>query len=73
MSGSQIGKVLIRMRTEEKSSVEPTINATRRLWFDANKVYILVGGLGGLGQEIAYWLVTRGARKIVLVSRSGMF
>lgn len=47
------------------------IVANTRTWFDANKVYILVGGLGGLGLEVAYWMVTRGARKLVLVSRSG--
>lgn len=30
------------------------------------------GGLGGVGLEMAHWLITRGAKKIVLVSRSGV-
>jgi len=47
--------------------------ANAKSWFDANKVYILVGGLGGLGLEVAYWMVTRGAKKLVLVSRSGQY
>jgi NAD(P)-dependent dehydrogenase (short-subunit alcohol dehydrogenase family) len=30
------------------------------------------GGLGGIGLELADWLVLRGARKLVLSSRSGV-
>ncbi len=30
------------------------------------------GGLGGFGLELANWLITRGATKIVLTSRSGI-
>jgi fatty acid synthase len=37
-----------------------------------NKSYILVGGLGGFGLELANWLIIRGAKYIVLVSRSGL-
>ena len=32
---------------------------------------MLVGGLGGLGRSIAQWMVDRGAKSIILVSRSG--
>ena len=76
-NGEAIGKVLIKIRDGEPFE-KNTINckpikilANTKSWFDANKVYILVGGLGGLGLEVAYWLATRGARKLVLVSRSG--
>jgi fatty acid synthase len=31
-----------------------------------------IGGLGGFGLELADWLVLRGARKLVLSSRSGV-
>lgn len=34
--------------------------------------YIVTGGLGGFGLELTDWLVTRGARKIVLSSRTGV-
>jgi fatty acid synthase len=30
------------------------------------------GGLGGFGLELADWFVSRGARKLVLTSRTGM-
>ena len=36
------------------------------------KSYVLVGGLGGFGLELGNWLVTRGARNIILTSRSGV-
>lgn len=32
----------------------------------------VAGGLGGFGLELAQWLVVRGARQLVLVSRSGV-
>ncbi len=78
-SGQSIGKVLIKIRDEELfekttlNSKPVKIMANTKSWFDSNKVYILVGGLGGLGLEVAYWMVTRGARKLVLVSRSGQY
>lgn len=34
-----------------------------------NGTYLITGGLGALGLEIASWLVERGAKRVVLVSR----
>jgi acyl transferase domain-containing protein/aryl carrier-like protein len=34
--------------------------------------YLITGGLGGLGIEVARWMVDRGARNLVLVGRSGV-
>ncbi|KAF3910565.1 hypothetical protein ABW21_db0202227 [Orbilia brochopaga] len=39
--------------------------------FDEDSVYIILGGLGGLGLHVCSWMVTNGARHIVCVSRSG--
>jgi acyl transferase domain-containing protein/aryl carrier-like protein len=36
----------------------------------ANATYLVTGGLGGLGLEVAGWLIRRGARHLVLVGRS---
>lgn len=33
--------------------------------------YILIGGTGGLGRKMAEWMVHKGARHLVLLSRSG--
>lgn len=37
----------------------------------ADATYILIGGTGGLGRSMARWMVTQGAKHIVLVSRTG--
>jgi NAD(P)-dependent dehydrogenase (short-subunit alcohol dehydrogenase family) len=36
----------------------------------ADASYILIGGTGGLGRSMAKWMSSKGARNIVLVSRS---
>ncbi len=38
----------------------------------ADGTYLLTGGLGGIGLELASWLVRRGVRQLVLVSRRGL-
>ena len=40
-------------------------------FFDCNASYIISGGLGGLGRSMARWMVSRGARNLILLSRSG--
>ncbi|MCC9607070.1 aminotransferase class I/II-fold pyridoxal phosphate-dependent enzyme [Blastopirellula sp. JC732] len=37
----------------------------------ASGTYLITGGLGALGLEVASWLVSRGAKHLALVSRSG--
>ncbi|KAF5278088.1 hypothetical protein FQR65_LT03604 [Abscondita terminalis] len=75
-SGKHIGKVLLKIRDEEsRKTLIPnikTINAIARTYMDPEKTYVLVGGLGGFGLELANWLIFRGATKIVLTSRSGI-
>jgi NADPH:quinone reductase-like Zn-dependent oxidoreductase len=39
--------------------------------FDPEKVYLLVGCLGGLGRSLSRWMVARGARHFVFLGRSG--
>ncbi|EGO26553.1 putative polyketide synthase [Serpula lacrymans var. lacrymans S7.9] len=39
--------------------------------FKADEAYLLVGGVGSLGMHIALWMYEKGARHIVLTSRSG--
>lgn len=38
----------------------------------SHSVYIITGGLGGLGLELANWLIMRGATILVLSSRKGV-
>ncbi|CAL1301759.1 unnamed protein product [Larinioides sclopetarius] len=70
-----IGKVLLKMRDEEPcKSISPTtllLPAIPESQFYYNKVYIVIGGLGGFGLEVTKWAISRGARNIVLTSRYG--
>lgn len=43
---------------------------TRNLVFDPEASYLLVGGLGGLGKVIASWMVERGGRSLIFLSRN---
>lgn len=40
--------------------------------FDPSASYVLVGCLGGLGQLFSMWMIERGARSLIFLSRSGM-
>ncbi|KAJ9575473.1 hypothetical protein L9F63_007678, partial [Diploptera punctata] len=75
-TGKHIGKVLLKIRDEESKKVmKPTtklVSAIPRTYMNPDKSYILVGGLGGFGLELANWLITRGATNLVLTSRSGI-
>ena len=42
------------------------------LKFSPEASYILVGCLGGLGRSLAYWMITRGAKRLTFLSRSGV-
>uniref|UniRef100_A0A2H1WWR5 SFRICE_007688 n=1 Tax=Spodoptera frugiperda TaxID=7108 RepID=A0A2H1WWR5_SPOFR len=76
-AGKHIGKVIIKIR-EEKHSIYPIrpvsmpIDAIPRYICHEDYVYIVVGGLGGFGLELADWLIMRGGRKILLTSRRGI-
>lgn len=75
-TGKHIGKVVLKIRDEESRGVQNPIQklvaAVPRTYMNPDKTYVLVGGLGGFGLELANWLVQRGATKIVLTSRSGI-
>ncbi|MBA0052922.1 acyltransferase domain-containing protein [Streptomyces sp. AJS327] len=51
----------------------PEIGAVRQpLTCRPDGTYLITGGLGALGGEIARWLVERGARRLLLVSRRAL-
>lgn len=39
---------------------------------DPEGCYVVTGGLGGFGLELTDWLILRGARKVLLTSRTGV-
>ncbi|KAL1501269.1 hypothetical protein ABEB36_006624 [Hypothenemus hampei] len=75
-SGQHMGKVMIQVRKEEKDRNAKPRNilfpATPRYLCDKEKSYIICGGLGGFGLELADWLALRGCKYLVLNSRYGI-
>ncbi|XP_063877296.1 fatty acid synthase-like isoform X1 [Scylla paramamosain] len=76
-AGKHIGKVVLEVHPEQPLSpttmeVSPLVLAVPRLAAHPNMVYLITGGLGGLGLELAGWLINRGAKKVVLTSRRGI-
>ncbi|KAI1338699.1 polyketide synthase [Xylariaceae sp. FL0016] len=65
----RVGKVVISM--ENANARVPVAPATYMGTFDPEKVYLLIGCLGGLGRSLSRWMMTRGARNFVFLGRSG--
>lgn len=68
-SGKAYGKVVVVPHADDIVKVTPPKKPVQLLKEYAT--YILIGGTGGLGRSMARWMVSRGARHLVLVSRSG--
>jgi acyl transferase domain-containing protein/surfactin synthase thioesterase subunit/NAD(P)-dependent dehydrogenase (short-subunit alcohol dehydrogenase family)/acyl carrier protein len=60
------GKIVLNMQEDSVRTLPP-----RMATFRPDRCYLLSGGASGFGLEIARWLVSRGARHLVLLSRSG--
>ncbi|KAH9903662.1 polyketide synthase PksD [Xylariomycetidae sp. FL2044] len=67
-SGKNTGRTVIQINGE--MDVEKHI-VDRRTWsFTEDATYMVVGGLGGVGRLILRWMVSRGARHLIVPSRS---
>ncbi|KAI1374100.1 hypothetical protein F4677DRAFT_427124 [Hypoxylon crocopeplum] len=66
--GNHIGKIVVTMPDHVQDLLAQSRRPAFCLLGDAS--YILVGGLGGLGQAIAIWMAEAGAREIIFLSRS---
>ncbi|APA10781.1 hypothetical protein sscle_07g055510 [Sclerotinia sclerotiorum 1980 UF-70] len=68
-SGKNSGKTVIEFRGPDiiKASLKRTFSWT----FPENATYVIAGGLGGIGRSTAQWMADRGAKNLVLLSRSG--
>lgn len=57
---------------DENQAGKIPILAQPRYYCDGNKSYLILGGLGGFGLELADWLILRGAKNLVLTSKTGI-
>ncbi|KAL8962775.1 MAG: hypothetical protein Q9193_000877 [Seirophora villosa] len=68
-SGKSSGKIVLEV---VKSEELPVVESTKsNFTLHENASYLIAGGLGGLGRCVARWLVNRGAKNLLLLSRSG--
>ncbi|GKZ20013.1 type I Iterative Polyketide synthase (PKS) [Aspergillus brasiliensis] len=68
-SGKTTGKVVVDHRLNGKVKATHPLPSSELLSSDAT--YLIVGGTGGIGQSLTRRMVQRGARHVVLLSRSG--
>ncbi|XP_072763054.1 fatty acid synthase-like [Anoplolepis gracilipes] len=70
-SGKHIGKIILKIQ-EKDQSLNKLVMTHRRYYCLSDRSYIILGGLGGFGLELTDWLILRGAKNVVLISRTGI-
>ncbi|XP_067207292.1 fatty acid synthase-like [Linepithema humile] len=70
-SGKHMGKIILNIQEDVKSLDSPVL-AHRRYYCLSDRTYVILGGLGGFGLELTDWLILRGAKNVVLTSRTGI-
>ncbi|KAI1410735.1 hypothetical protein F5Y13DRAFT_201943 [Hypoxylon sp. FL1857] len=69
-SGRNTGRTVIRL---DHSDLVPRRIRYCPTWrFDEDASYLIAGGLGGLGRLIIRWMADKGAKHLILPSRSGV-
>lgn len=67
----QIGKIVVTYHNGIHQPHSTHRAAARSLALPIDGTYLITGGLGGFGLRTAQWLADKGARNLVLISRSG--
>ncbi|KAJ5168895.1 uncharacterized protein N7482_004489 [Penicillium canariense] len=66
--GKHMGKIVVQI--PEETSHLPMSKAPTHIAFCSDGAYLLIGGLGGLGRAVAQWMVEKGAKYLVFLSRN---
>ncbi len=64
-----MGKIVIVPGVKDQVNAVP--RKTPNDLLQAAATYIIIGGTGGLGRSMTRWMIEKGARNVVLLSRSG--
>ncbi|XP_067207661.1 fatty acid synthase-like [Linepithema humile] len=70
-SGKHMGKIILNIQ-EDVKSLDSSVVAHRHYYCFSDRSYVILGGLGGFGLELTDWLILRGARNVILTSRTGI-
>ncbi|KAI1120200.1 polyketide synthase [Nemania abortiva] len=65
----RIGKIVVSL--ENRESLVPLAPSKYLTTFNSEKIYLLIGCLGGLGRSLSHWMLKRGARHFAFLGRSG--
>ncbi|RYP64365.1 hypothetical protein DL771_008810 [Monosporascus sp. 5C6A] len=69
-SGRHTGRIIIDISHDH---TVPKLLAKKSTWhFASDASYLVAGGLGGLGRAIVQWMADKGAKNLILPSRSGI-
>jgi NADPH:quinone reductase-like Zn-dependent oxidoreductase len=67
--GESTGRTVIKV---DPTTIVQKHLVRRKTWsLSATSTYLVAGGLGGIGRAVLRWLATRGAKHLVVPSRSG--
>ncbi|KAJ4288369.1 hypothetical protein N0V90_011603 [Kalmusia sp. IMI 367209] len=68
-SGQHMGRIVVMPK---QGQVVPKYLTKRPTWkFNGDASYLIVGGFGGIGRAIMLWMESKGAKNIIVLSRSG--
>lgn len=69
-SGDNMGKIIVTLGKDDEVLAESNLRPSQ-VALKPDATYLITGGTGGIGLNLAYWMIEHGARNVVVLGRSG--